>query len=138
MLMCSLLPRKKEEIDLWPLNEKLANEKRLLLPYCHHFHLEIYQVPNLKDLVCNKYHILEPNPKIHHKIPLDREIAVLVPALAFDSKRHRLGYGQGFYDRFLAETNHFFIIGVGFKEQKYTRIFLKQKHDVAMHKVMLF
>lgn len=36
----------------------------------------------------------------------DREALVLMPGLAFDPQGHRIGYGGGFYDRFLAEEPH--------------------------------
>ncbi|HXI00136.1 MAG TPA: 5-formyltetrahydrofolate cyclo-ligase [Sphingobacteriaceae bacterium] len=48
----------------------------------------------------NKYGIPEP---IHGKVILSEKIdAVLLPLLAFDLKGNRVGYGKGFYDRFLA------------------------------------
>jgi len=41
--------------------------------------------------------------------------AVVLPGLAFDRRGHRLGYGQGFYDRFLLEAPH--ALRVGFVPQ---------------------
>jgi len=47
----------------------------------------------------NKYDIPEP---IHGKIISSQQVdAVFVPLLAFDEKGNRIGYGKGFYDRFL-------------------------------------
>ena len=49
----------------------------------------------------NVWNIHEPT---HNEYVLTREIdIVLVPALAFDRNGHRIGYGKGFYDRFLAK-----------------------------------
>ena len=47
-------------------------------------------------LLVNKFGILEP-VKTKVKIP----DLILVPILAFDSNKYRLGYGKGFYDRYL-------------------------------------
>lgn len=48
----------------------------------------------------NKYDIPEP---IHGKVISPREIdLVFIPLLAFDVKGNRVGYGKGFYDRFLS------------------------------------
>ena len=41
--------------------------------------------------------MLEPLKKFNHIIPN----IMLVPLLAYDSKKNRLGYGKGFYDRYL-------------------------------------
>ena len=50
------------------------------------------------DLVTNHYHIPEPQKaKPFVGIP----DMVIVPLLAFDEKGYRVGYGKGFYDRFL-------------------------------------
>ncbi|MDQ8052497.1 MAG: 5-formyltetrahydrofolate cyclo-ligase [Pedobacter sp.] len=54
------------------------------------------------DLVHNAYHIPEPQ----HAEPFVGEIdLVIVPLLAFDEKGYRVGYGKGFYDRFLQNSN---------------------------------
>ena len=51
----------------------------------------------------NEYNIPEPvNGEI---ILVDKIDLVLVPLLAFDEKGYRLGYGKGFYDRFLSQCN---------------------------------
>lgn len=46
----------------------------------------------------------------------DRD-CIIVPLLAFDKARHRLGYGRGFYDRFLARTAGY-TIGIAFSFQQ--------------------
>lgn len=53
-----------------------------------------------EDLKENFYHIPEPQTTQLFTGKIDM---VLVPLLAFDSKGYRVGYGKGFYDRFLAE-----------------------------------
>lgn len=44
-----------------------------------------------------------PEPQNGAEIPLNAINVVFVPLLAFDVSGHRIGYGKGFYDRFLAE-----------------------------------
>jgi len=51
-----------------------------------------------EGLVKNLYNILEPLPQELHTGDID---VVLVPLLAFDLRGYRVGYGKGFYDRFL-------------------------------------
>lgn len=55
-----------------------------------------------ENLVKNLYNILEPVKEVIHTGDID---LVLVPLLAFDLKGYRVGYGKGFYDRFLQPLN---------------------------------
>lgn len=51
------------------------------------------------DLKENSYHIPEPQTTDIFEGKIDM---VLVPLLAFDQRGYRVGYGKGFYDRFLS------------------------------------
>lgn len=67
--------------------------------------MEHYQwLPDM-TLVMNQWGILEPDP--HHSLRYNiRNIdLVLLPLLAFDLQGYRVGYGKGFYDRFLAQCH---------------------------------
>jgi 5-formyltetrahydrofolate cyclo-ligase len=63
----------------------------------------------------NKYNIPEPVDGI--EIPSKKIEVVFVPLLAFDKEGHRVGYGKGFYDKFLSECQTETIkIGLSFFE----------------------
>ena len=49
-------------------------------------------------LINNQYHIPEPKDGAEF---LEKPDVVIIPLLAFDKKGYRVGYGKGFYDRFL-------------------------------------
>ena len=51
----------------------------------------------------NEYNIPEPVNGI--EVPINKLEVVFVPLLAFDSTGNRVGYGKGFYDKFLSECN---------------------------------
>lgn len=51
----------------------------------------------------NEYNIPEPIDGI--EVPSSKIEVVFVPLLAFDKTGHRVGYGKGFYDKFLSECN---------------------------------
>ncbi|MGM9476596.1 5-formyltetrahydrofolate cyclo-ligase [Pedobacter sp. GSP4] len=55
-----------------------------------------------EDLKKNLYNILEPQKGGLHHTEID---LVIIPLLAFDKQGFRVGYGKGFYDRFLQNTN---------------------------------
>lgn len=63
-----------------------------------------------EDLENNAYGIPEPRDKALSSLNPDM---VLVPLLAFDQKGYRIGYGKGFYDRFL-EVKSAYRLGISF------------------------
>ena len=60
---------------------------------------------------------------------------MLIPSLAFDKDKFRLGYGRGYYDRFLSksikENNDILKVGVAFSFQKYHKLPINQ-NDVKL------
>ena len=65
------------------------------------------QNPTLQEIACHADSIFEANP-YNIPEPLDNEAVepalldiVIVPLLAFDAQGYRVGYGKGFYDRYL-------------------------------------
>jgi 5-formyltetrahydrofolate cyclo-ligase len=63
----------------------------------------------------NEYNIPEPVDGL--EVPATKIDVVFVPLLAFDKKGHRVGYGKGFYDKFLSECKPETIkIGLSFFE----------------------
>lgn len=97
---------KNNEVNTWPIIERLRKEHadvRVVVPVTDaaqniltHHHLTEESV-----LVENPWGI--PEPKDAQIIHADEVDVVLLPLLAFDRAGHRVGYGKGFYDRFLAD-----------------------------------
>ena len=97
---------KNNEVNTWPIIERLRlqhPEVRVAVPVTDvtqniltHHHLTDEAI-----LVENPWGIPEPQNAQHilaHEVDI-----VLIPLLAFDETGHRVGYGKGFYDRFLAD-----------------------------------
>jgi len=127
------------ELDLWETNKLLAKNNKLILPKTENNFLELYWVNNLDtDLKFHpQYSILEPIPNKCRKASLIDCKLILVPGLAFDEKKHRLGYGKGFYDMLLEKQN-IKTIGLGYKEQLFHKNLPKETHDVPLKKILLF
>jgi 5-formyltetrahydrofolate cyclo-ligase len=126
------------EIDTSGINAFLARGGRLFLPKISKEHLSVFQVEDIKlQLVLHPFGFLEPNPQECTQIEASALDAILVPALGFDKKNHRLGYGKGFYDRFLRHYPKIPSFGVGFLEQ-YVPELPVTTSDSVLDKVYLF
>ena len=72
-------------------------------------------------LKVNKYGMLEPF-KLKRNVPN----VILIPLLAFDKDKYRLGYGKGFYDRYLNKYlktfKNILTVGVAFSFQKHHKL----------------
>ena len=83
--------------------------------------MNFYKWKEKDVLYVNKFGILEPF-KSRPIIPG----VILVPLLAFDKNKHRLGYGKGFYDKFLnkhsKKNKKITTIGVAFSFQKHHKL----------------
>lgn len=130
----------QDEISTLKINLHLASQNRLYLPRVHGGELKVYVVHNLdKHCTPNQWGIFEPDPSLTEETQLEETATILVPGLAFDKNFHRLGYGKGFYDRFLASlVPTIQIIGVGFEEQFSSSPLPTEPHDISLDRLLLF
>ena len=95
----------KYEIDIMPVAEAaLRKGKKILFPRCDvQSHTMTYRfVSSPEELVADAYGIMAPKEDTTIYDPRDRASALcLIPALSYDRYGYRIGYGGGFYDRFL-------------------------------------
>ncbi len=97
--------QKTKEVDTFRIIERLKQEYpgvQISVPRMNNqtSSLENYYLEGPDQLNLNTWGIPEPVNGV--PTPTDKIDIVLVPLLAFDGQGHRLGYGRGFYDRFLA------------------------------------
>jgi 5-formyltetrahydrofolate cyclo-ligase len=86
--------------------EALAQGKRVCLPRCEEGGImEAYEIGSLEDVRPGRYNIPEPGEQCRFVPPEDIELA-LVPCVSCSRVGERLGYGGGFYDRYLAKRNY--------------------------------
>ena len=96
--------------------EALSFGKKVALPKCtdSQGNMQFYYIDSLSDLTEGMYGIMEPEG---NKTADDFTFSslCLVPALSFDSDGYRLGYGKGYYDRFLSDFKGI-SIGLAYEE----------------------
>lgn len=97
--------RKFNEINTFIIiNFLMKKNKYVTIPFSNFKNISIknYLFQNKYSLIKNKYGILEPNHKKNKKIISPKLIDVIfIPLIIFDLKGYRIGYGMGFYDRFV-------------------------------------
>jgi 5-formyltetrahydrofolate cyclo-ligase len=84
--------------------------------------MRFYEWKKNDVLQINQFGMLEPAVITNHVIP----DIMLVPLLSYDNQKNRLGYGGGFYDRYLSKYlklyNNILSIGIAFSFQKNTKL----------------
>lgn len=104
------------EIDTYGImRQALADKKRLFVPRVEGQDMFFFEINDIdKELVPGAYGIMEPNTLGQD---ISRAGLMIVPGLAFDSNKNRLGYGGGFYDRYLSLPNIHETVAIGFDFQ---------------------
>ncbi len=88
------------------------------------------------DLQPGAWDILEPSPQAVRPLDPEKLDLVIVPGVVFDTAGYRLGYGRGFYDRFLPRTGQGTVFaGLAYEFQVLPDIFPGQ-HDMPMHLIL--
>ena len=95
-----------QEVRTVPLLEKaLADGKRVAVPKVYGDEMRFIYITDLTQV--EKGYAGIPEPVADGPVADDKTALVLMPGLAFDPKGHRIGYGGGYYDKFLAaEPDH--------------------------------
>lgn len=122
----------KDEVDLLPFASKLINNKTVLLPFVtdkNNHYIEAAQINSMKDIQLGTYKIMEPKNKEY--FDLNKIDCVLVPGVAFDHQKYRIGMGKGYYDNFLPRFKNAKKIGIAFDFQVLDHI-PHEEHDVIM------
>lgn len=103
---CYASMNNRREPDTFPLLEEMIEEgRRVVVPVTNVSdkslrHLRLRSTDRLRP---NSWGV--PEPPDGEEVPLHEFELVIVPMVGGDRMRNRLGYGQGFYDRFLAKVD---------------------------------
>ena len=106
------------EVDDLDILKKFEKKKyEISLPVIKkNFDMDFYKWNSTEPLIINKYGIPEPSLK-----SLKYPDIILVPLLAFDERLYRLGYGGGYYDRYIEKAykkKPFIKVGLALSVQK--------------------
>lgn len=102
-----------------------AQGKNVYLPVLHPFsahQLLFLRFDDEKELVLNRFGILEPKLDVQKVLPINALEMIFVPLVACDKQGNRLGMGGGFYDRTLAQSPHLISVGLAHRCQQVERL----------------
>ncbi len=134
--LSSYYPSSFEVNVLKLFNIKSINNIKMILPVIKDKNnMFFYKWKNHDVLQINKFGMLEPLNLLKRVIP----DVMLIPLLAFDKSNNRLGYGGGYYDRYLkkylSSHKNILTIGIAFSFQKYHKLPVS-KNDVRLNYIL--
>ena len=117
------------EVDTYAIMlDILRQNKCLLLPRIVNDNLMFYNVPSLEKLEKGNFGIMEPKDSCKKADKID---CVLVPTVGVSKLGIRLGYGKGYYDKFLSSTDAV-KISLTYSKQ-IVKIIPSDSHDIKMN-----
>lgn len=104
--------------------------KEVYFPKVSGSSLSFHRVGDLNELAPGKFGVLEPAGRAPIVEPRELDLLV-VPGAAFDARGGRLGYGKGYYDRFMVDVPRSKRIGISYKLQLQKSI-PSESHDLDL------
>ena len=116
------------------IKEILKSDKKLCVPKCvdKNGNMIAVEIKSTKDLKDGFFGIKEPVSG--EEISKENIDFCIVPGLSFDEKGFRLGYGGGYYDKFLKD-NKIYTVGICFKECR-SDILPTEETDISVNDVL--
>ncbi len=93
------------EVDTFRIiYQALEDGKRVAVPRCvpDTRNMEFYYIDSIDELTPGMFGVLEPAVNLDHLYKESDGGLCIVPAFSYDWRGYRLGYGKGYYDRFLS------------------------------------
>lgn len=111
--------------------------KTVVLPKVENNNMKFYKINSMQDkLIKSRFGVEEPITDENNFINKEQIDLVIVPGVCFDKEKNRLGFGKGYYDKFLKNTK-LNTIAICFDEQILdTEIIPITTFDVKMKKII--
>ena len=121
----------KDEVQTnYFIDECLKRNKEIYIPSCINDELVFHKVNDILNLKVGKYGILESDGEISTNFD-----CMIVPIVACDINKNRMGMGKGYYDKYLQKHLNLNVIGIAFDEQIYDEIPINN-HDKSLNMVI--
>ena len=115
------------------IGKSLSLKKKVCLPRIQDGKITYCPITNLNELKAGKYNIKEPQSKVNgeYEVMVD---TIITPGIVFDRLGYRVGYGKGYYDKFLenSQKNNITAIGLGYDFQMISDSISYEPHDFKL------
>lgn len=127
----------RSEVETIPFVEELLQkrEKRIFVPKVCGMDIRFYEITSMEDVKSGYQGILEPKEGMEEfsaQKPDAKNCLIVLPGSVFDRKCNRMGYGKGFYDRFMKLNPQIYGAGLSFDCQV-APVLSVQAHDYRMN-----
>ena len=112
--------------------------KKIYYPRVCGDEMSFYRVRSLDELNCGSFNIKEPDMTDEYT-QADGRALMIVPGLGFSYTGYRIGYGKGFYDRYLSsftKRDTVMAVGVGYDFQLLGNVTFEDEYDVPLDGVI--
>lgn len=111
------------EVRTWDIMEQAMKDgKRVAAPLVadDKITMDFFYITSRDDLEPGYFGIMEPKKNL--PIADEKDAFFLMPGVAFDRTHHRVGYGGGFYDRYLERNPELFTVAVAYEIQMFDEV----------------
>lgn len=107
----------KNEVDtIMLMDHSFRNEKQVYVPKVNGGEMEFYEITDVTELTPGFFELYEPD--VAGKEPdYSKKGLLIMPGIVFDKQLNRIGYGGGYYDKYLKTDNSFFKIALAYEYQ---------------------
>lgn len=125
------------DLDLF-CKKAWADEKKLYFPKVFGEKMDFFCVSDASQLTSGAFHVMEPDVDTY---PLEifssaqSQVPILVPGVAFSKRGERIGYGKGYYDRYIGAHPGLLPIGICFECQLLDEL-PAEPQDIAMCQIV--
>lgn len=110
----------RNEVRTKPIIRRaLSDGKKVAVPKIDKEGMEFYYIDGFDQLKPGIHGILEPEDC---PLAADMDALLIMPGVAFDKKNHRIGYGKGYYDRYLKRSNQHFKVALAYQFQVFQSV----------------
>lgn len=123
-----------QEVRTWEIIKRAwADGKHVAVPKVYGDIMHFLWMDNFDQLAPGGWDI--PEPTYDEPIADDDTALILMPGLAFDLEGHRIGYGGGFYDKYLEQHPHHKLVALCYPFQLFEHLDVEE-HDIPVHQVI--